>query len=314
MIRPSISIIIPVFKVKDFILECLESVTNQDYQGEMECILIDDRGDDGSIELCEQFIAQQQSNVKFSIIHNEKNLKQSASRNAGMRIAKGEYIYFLDSDDWLATSAISTIVKPLNDHPDCEIVQAGIKTTDPNVFRWLDCARWKNTQLDYTNDRNWIINTCSERLGMIPMTPVSKLMKREFLLKNNFSFVEGIFHEDEIWLALLAKHLTSVAFVHDNSYYYRIRTNSTTNGGQLKHYDDWKRVWLEIFKLFDDTFCPARMLSQIETDTSKFFHDTSDKKVKRMLIGIKARLMQYCELKKKIRIALWIIKYGYKAI
>lgn len=313
-ILPSISIIIPIFKVKDYIIDCLQSVVNQDYKGELECILIDDCGEDGSIELCKNFIAKQKSLVHFKILYNDKNIKQSASRNKGMRYAHGEYIYFLDSDDWILPSTLSMMVEILNLYPDSQLVQAGIERTNPNVFKWLDCQSWKDQKLEYTEDKQWIEYTCSARLDMIPMTPVSKLMSRNFLEEHNFAFVEGIFHEDEIWLALIAKYLTKVSFCHKNLYIYRIRSGSTTDGGQKKHYYDWQRVWLEIFKLFDNKFCPKRMLMQIETDTSHFYHETNDKKVRRMIIGIKYKLMKYCSFKSKIHIFLWIIKYCIKAI
>lgn len=305
---PSVSIIIPVFRVRDYIEDCLRSVIAQDYDGEIECILIDDRGEDGSIELAEQFIAQNTAKTKFSIVYNEKNSKQATCRNVGMSKAHGDYVYFLDSDDWIDSSTISMMVAMLDKYPTCEIVQGGITRTNPKVFRWLDCQSWKLPQLEYSDDKAWIEATCSSRLGMIPMTPVNKLMKRQFLVQHNFRFVEGIYHEDEIWLAHLAKHLRSIAFCHVNNYHYRIHAASTTGGGQIRHYNDWRIVWQEIFKLFDKSFCPARMLAQIERDTTLFFFEADDCRTRRMLVGIKLQLARYCALKQKIHIFLWIVK------
>lgn len=311
---PSISIIIPVFKVKDYIIECIQSVANQDYKGEIECILVDDRGEDGSIELCEKFITHNKSKVSFIILHNERNIKQSASRNAGMKVAKGDYIYFLDSDDWILPSTLSTMVEILKKYPNCELIQAGISCTIPNIYDWLDCNSWKDHEIEYCDDRDWIINTCAGRFDMIPMTPVSKLMSREFIDNNNFKFIEGIFHEDEVWLVLFAKYLKNVAFCHCNPYIYRIRTNSTTGGGQIKHYYDWLVVWSEIFKLFDSNFCPQRILFQIEVDTSKYYHETTDKKIRKKLIETKIKLSKYCKWKRKIHIYLWILIFSYKSL
>lgn len=311
---PSISIIIPVFKVKEYIIDCLQSVIDQDYQGCIECIIIDDRGEDGSIELCEQFIDKQKSTVSFQILHNEKNLRQSTSRNRGMKIAKGDYLYFLDSDDWIIPSTISTMVETLKKYPNADIVQAGITRTIPTSFTWLDCKSWINQNIEYSEDREWIVNICAARKSMIPMTPVSKLMSRKFIEKNNMSFAEGFYHEDEVWLVLIAKYIKSVAFCHCNPYYYRLHTDSTTSGGHTKRFDDWEKVWLEIFKLLDKNFCPDSILSQIEKDTSKLFHEFKDKNIRRLLVRTKMKLFQYCGLKRKTHIFFWILRHGYKII
>ena len=309
---PFVSIIIPVFKVRDYIEECVASVIAQDYTGPLECILIDDCGNDGSIEIAEQYLSEHPSKVTFSILHHDRNRKQSAGRNTGMAAAKGDYISFLDSDDWLEPNAISEMVNALAKHPDCQLVQAGIICTDPNYVQWLDHHSWKDANATYVDDRQWIIDTCSARLGMIPMTVPSKLYRKDFLERNNFRFVEGIFHEDEVWLALLAKYLENVSFVHKNLYNYRLCLNSTTAGGKKIHFEDWKSAWLEIFKLFDKQFCPKSMLKQIYMDTSYFFTKTEDRKNHLMLIGIKLRLMRYANWDLRLRIIKWVLLHLHK--
>jgi len=310
---PSISIIIPVFRVKDYIVECLQSVVDQDYTGEIECILVDDRGEDGSIELCEQYIAEHNGKIKFQILHNERNLRQSTSRNRGLKVAKGDYIYFLDSDDWIIPSTISTMVETLRKYPKSEIVQAGIIRTNPKSFPWLDCESWKDKNIEYSEDREWIVNTCAARMDMIPMTPVSKLMSRKFIEKYNMSFATGFYYEDEVWLVLIAKHLSSIAFCHCNPYYYRIHNNSTV-GGSAKRWNDLEKMWNEIFKLFDDKFCPKSIVYQIERDTTTLYHQFNDKKARTLLIRVKLGLLKYSDLKRKIHIILWIMRYYHQSI
>lgn len=310
---PSISIIIPVFKVKDYIIDCVQSVVNQDYNGEIECILIDDRGEDGSIELCEQFIAEQTSKIKFKILRNEKNLRQSTSRNRGMKIAKGDYIYFLDSDDWIIPSTISMMVETLSRYPNSEIVQAGITRTNPSSFPWLDCESWKDKEIEYSDNREWIVNTCAARMSMIPMTPVSKLMSRQFIEKHQMAFAEGFYYEDEVWLVLIAKHLTSIAFCHTNPYYYRIHNNSTV-GGSTKRWNDLVKMWDEIFKLFDENFCPKSIVYQIERDTTILYHHYKDKHARSLLIKVKLALLKYADMKRKIHIIIWIMRYYHQSI
>ena len=93
-----VSIIIPIYNVAPYIKRCLQSVADQTYK-DIECILIDDCGSDNSINLAKEFIYDYKGNILFTILHHEENKGLSAARNTGLRYAKGEYVYFLDSDD-----------------------------------------------------------------------------------------------------------------------------------------------------------------------------------------------------------------------
>ena len=95
----SISIIIPVYNVEKYIEACLHSVMAQTYTGPMECILVDDCGQDNSIGVAEKMISDYQGTIHFRILHHDHNRGQSAARNTGMDAATGEYIFFSDSDD-----------------------------------------------------------------------------------------------------------------------------------------------------------------------------------------------------------------------
>ena len=86
-----VSIIIPIYNVQDFLVECLESVIKQTYSGNMECILVDDCGTDNSIAIAEQIIEKNQnSNIQFKILHHTHNRGLSAARNTGADEAIGE--------------------------------------------------------------------------------------------------------------------------------------------------------------------------------------------------------------------------------
>ena len=93
---PLISIIIPVYNVKDYLAKCLHSICEQTYKN-LEIIVVDDGSSDGSGELCDQFAL---TDSRIKVFHQE-NQGQSCARNKGLAIAKGEYIGFVDSDDWI---------------------------------------------------------------------------------------------------------------------------------------------------------------------------------------------------------------------
>lgn len=109
-----VSIIIPVYNVQDYILKCLKSVAGQTFQQDVECLIIDDCGQDNSISLAADFISKYSGKILFKIIKRESNGGLSAARNTGLDNAIGDYLYFLDSDDWIEPNTIQRIVENMN--------------------------------------------------------------------------------------------------------------------------------------------------------------------------------------------------------
>ena len=131
-----ISIVIPIFNVENYITACIHSVMNQDYTGEIECLLIDDCGTDNSILLAEECIStNRRPNIHFRIIHHQRNRGLSAARNTGIDAATGEYIYYLDSDDEITPDCIEKLVSIAQNFPDVEMIQ-GNSVMKPNDIRF----------------------------------------------------------------------------------------------------------------------------------------------------------------------------------
>ena len=100
-----VSIIVPVYNSSDVLCECVNSLINQDYEN-IEIILVDDGSTDNSGEICDSF---QEKDKRVKVIH-KKNEGQSAARNLGIQESSGDYVMFIDSDDWLDLDAVSTLV------------------------------------------------------------------------------------------------------------------------------------------------------------------------------------------------------------
>ena len=96
-----ISILIPVYNVADYIIRCLNSVVEQTYKGPLECILVDDCGSDNSILLVKKFLESYSGNVMFRILHHDRNRGLAAARNTAVENAEGDFVFHLDSDEWL---------------------------------------------------------------------------------------------------------------------------------------------------------------------------------------------------------------------
>lgn len=216
----NISIIIPIYNVEPYIEECLQSVVAQTFTEEVECILVDDYGTDNSLAIAESFVKSYEGNIKFSLIHHDKNRGLSAARNTGIKMAKGEYLYFLDSDDTITPNCIETLNAIKNKY-DIDLIQAAYLDTSPSVPKM-------NTTEEYTKDKKLIKRTLLD-YDKNPVMAQNRLVRRSLIIDNNLWFKEGIIHEDNHWTFFLAKHVKTMAFTPEKLYFYRETPGSITN-------------------------------------------------------------------------------------
>lgn len=213
-----ISIIVPVYNVEQYIKECFDSIAAQTYKGEIECIFVDDCGQDNSVAVLEKLIAEYYGPIQFSIVHHEHNKGLSGARNTGIRHAQGDYLYFIDSDDSITSDCIEKLAALAEKYPGVDIVQGSTKSR----MNWLQLKR--DQVPEFSNKFKWIRRTLLKRY-VIPMTAWNKLVRRNFLLKHQLYFVEGMVHEDEIWNFMLAKYVHCISFCYEPTYNYRENEN-----------------------------------------------------------------------------------------
>ena len=216
-----VSIIIPIFNVAQYIEECLRSVMQQTYKGAMECLIIDDCGTDDSIVIAERMINMYDGPIRLYIIHHEHNRGLSAARNTGTMRAKGDYIYYLDSDDEITENCIEKLMAVAIKNPTIEMVQGNAKL---NIEMQPDPI-WKQFSIDNAKS-NEEVRACFYHKHLIPVTAWNKLIKRSFLMQNQLLFKEGLLWEDSHWLFFLLKYATSVSFVSDVTYLHKRRPGS----------------------------------------------------------------------------------------
>ena len=222
-----ISIIIPVYNVEKYIEKCLESVMNQTYTKGVECILVDDCSQDDSIKIAHKIISQSKSEIYFTILHLSENKGQSAARNEGLKVAKGEWIFFIDSDDWISSDCLESILGTLSKYPDSEIVFSSSRSE----YEWVDRESLINRDdiPDYTEDRLWIMDALLSRPVKLPIAIWNNLYSKKFINDYHLSFLEGFVREDEIWSFHYSKYVKRVAFNKRTTYHYRINPDSTIN-------------------------------------------------------------------------------------
>lgn len=242
-----ISIIIPVFNVEEYIRACIESVMTQNYTGRIECILVDDCGTDNSIKIAESVISEYQGNVVFTILRHEFNKGLSFARNTGIKAATGDYIFFLDSDDYIPSDCLKKLTEPLQNGMFDVVVGDFRHVTDTKVLP----LSTMNLHIDdglvlYGTD---IIKTYRRGWNMMAQ---NKLYQTAFIKENNLSFKEGLIHEDELWsfeVACLAKSLCAVNHI---TYYYRQREGSIVSHSNREKRTENLSVVVKEMKLFVD--------------------------------------------------------------
>ena len=216
-----VSIIIPVYNVEMYIEACLRNVMAQTYTGPMECILVDDCGQDNSIKVAEKMISEYQGTIRFRILHHDHNRGQSAARNTGMDEATGEYIFFADSDDELTVDCIEQLVKALNGNT-YDIVVGDVKTIGNDALH--EYFRLKLDDGTVLHDGDIVSHYKSHWNVLSP----AKLYNTDYLHRQQLRFKEGFLHEDELWsfqIACTAKTLKAIQHI---TYIYLLRERSTT--------------------------------------------------------------------------------------
>lgn len=246
MSQPLVSVIVPIYKVEPYLRRCLDSIVNQTYTN-LEIILIDDGSPDTCPQICDEYAARDN---RIVVLHKE-NGGLSDARNAGTKVAKGDYIYYLDSDDSISYDCIAELLTPISDYNDVEIVIGEMKSIPPS-------NQYENNRIrsiDFLNSNLDIRLNFFRTKERLPVNAVNKLIKKTFILNNNLYFKSGLIHEDELWMFHVAQKAEHIRLVHKVTYNRYINPNSITTGTSLKRKN---QAWVIILKeIFENISPPA---------------------------------------------------------
>ncbi len=224
MSNPLVSIVIPVYNAEKTISRCLDSLVGQTYRN-LEIICVDDCSKDNSINVIKEYI---RLDCRVKLIINERNKKAGGARNSAIRVSKGEYLSFVDSDDWLALDAIERM-----------LFDSGVDGWDVIApTKWCDCND-KQSNILYDNlvlggskedNVNWALINGYRNAGC--------LFRRSLIVDNNLYYPEDVYYEDnavcEVWL-YLAKEIHTVDCV---AYYRQSPDTSITSSVTVRKVED----------------------------------------------------------------------------
>ena len=204
--KPLISLIIPVYNVEDYLRQCLDSVCNQTYTN-LEVIVVDDGSTDSGPIICDEY------GKKYGwIIIHQQNGGLSAARNSGLDIAKGDYIMFLDSDDWYADDMIETLLEKIVES-SADIVESGMNWVYP------DRTEIKCSQCEYCMTNKEVLRSYLLEEKVIHSTVQNKIYKRYIF--DGLRFEIGRLHEDGFFTYQAMYKVKKYVLLDYSGYYYR---------------------------------------------------------------------------------------------
>lgn len=228
-----ITVIIPIYNVEQYLGRCLDSVINQTYKN-LEIICVNDCSPDNSIQIIEEYAKKDN---RIIIFNRAKNGGLSAARNSGLKVATGDYVYFIDSDDWIDLNYIEKMVNKINESNAEVILNTNVIYVENDTYKDFIWSRYqqKNKKGQYLSIEDAINKT--------QVMTWAHMYKTSFLKKYDLKFPEGFIHEDEYFNVITCLNATNIFEFYGAAYYYFKNKQGimTTR----------KDVWLSHLKIFE---------------------------------------------------------------
>ncbi len=231
------SVIMCAYNLEKIVDTAIESVLNQTFQ-DYELLIVNDGSQDNTLEVLKKY--EKKSNGKIRVINNEKNVGLSASRNIAIDLAQGEYIVHLDGDDTLySRDTLEKINKTIGDKT-LDIIYFGVQYVGGGNKLYLPNAKNSTREARIVCDMHFAVS--------------SKVWRREFLKKNNLTFIEGMYYEDMVYSIKAAIKAETTSYASIPIYvYYRNREGSIMATPNVKRCKDMYKMLYYLMELYEET-------------------------------------------------------------
>lgn len=257
---PWFSIILPVYNVQDYLDRCVKSVQNQSFQ-DFEMILVDDGSTDGSGGLCDT-LARQYDNI--SVLH-KPNGGLASARNAGLAAAKGKYIWWVDSDDWIESGALETLYRVTADR-EPELVKFNYNRVEQQTV----AVHTNAAPGSYTEEKIEQLRDLAFRsAGKYVLSACTHIYSRQFLEKNGLQFVSErlVGSEDYLFNLQVLLYLKQAQVITEVFYNYEQRMGSLTQ----KYKKDLPQAYTQLYHRLRESCDRAGVLQQYEGKICRLF-------------------------------------------
>lgn len=263
-----ISFVLAIYNVETYLEECIESIVSE--PGNYEVLLIDDGSTDKSSIICDEYERKFQQIRAF----HKKNGGLSDARNYGLIRAKGKYVFFVDSDDFLPQGSTKKLLN-IAAEKEADVIVWNTSVVDENDKKIEYChGKYQHPALKETREYlpNEFIETQINDEKDFPRTVWLGMYKRQFLLSECLWFVKGILHEDELWTPQVYLRANSIFYINEELYCYRIRQNSIMNKMDKDYSRNLKSI-IYIYNtlpiLFDYYVKDSEFCKRLKEDISK---------------------------------------------
>ena len=232
--KPTLSIIIPVYNVEKYLRRCVDSVLAKELSS-FEIILVDDGSPDGSGAICDEYAAK---DSRIKVIH-KKNGGLSMARNDGIDASSGEYIVFLDSDDWWNPEVdVNSILERVKSEPEVDMFLFSSLDYVEGVGYFKRAEHERLAGVSTTTVRDYYSGLLAN--GNLEVSAATKILRADFIKERSLYFKPGIKGEDNEWMIRLLRALGSVRILSDTFLYvcHMGRAGSITNTIKLSNVKD----------------------------------------------------------------------------
>lgn len=238
--KPTLSIVIPIYNVEKYLAKCLDSVlVDNAFTGQVVCV--NDGSTDGSLSILERYAA----NYPNIEIISQTNAGLSEARNTGLRAAKGDYVMFIDSDDWLFPNTLEKILDRIKGE---DVLDFNGKKFFEDKQEYQD--KHPFVELTHLNGQQYFIKVLHTNRNIPWVCVIGSIYKRSFLMDNNLWNEPGILHEDSYFTPQVLLCAKDVSCVDIDVYVYRIRQGSITDVITLKHIEDALWINRSLYEIF----------------------------------------------------------------
>ena len=239
-----VSVVIPVYNVEDFLGECLDSICNQTLK-DIEIICVNDGSKDRSLEILNEYASR---DSRMTVLDQE-NGGHAVATNRGMKLATGKYIFFMDSDDILELTALEDTYKVAEKRDvDFVIFQAINYYMDTGEL--VEAENYSMNDLaDQVGNSVFSWKDIKEHIFKITVTPWSKLYNREFVMKNNIIYPEGLVFDDNVFFYETLFAADRITFLRKHLFKRRWYSSSSTTSG-ARHFKDYIQICDLIWQTF----------------------------------------------------------------
>lgn len=222
---PLVSVVVPAYNAERCLDRCMKSLVDQTHRN-LEIIVVDDGSTDSTGGLCDAWAAK---DGRVRVIH-KPNGGLSSARNAGMKVARGKYVGFVDSDDYVDAEMFGDLAKALEEHPKSDVAKCGVSV---EYTYKVSEAELKSTQAYFKEPACGEVRPEFDVVNATDVCAVDKLYRADFLRKNGIAFPEGVKNEDEAFFFAVCCRMRHCCYLPQSRYHY-LRNEDGIMAKQIK--------------------------------------------------------------------------------